>query len=203
MITVKGVTKVYGGKTVLDDVSMEIPAGEVCCITGPNGAGKTLLLNIISGTVKQTKGKVILPDDADIGYSYQVPRLCDDLSVAENIKFFKGMYGGKGNDPWTDKLVRNTKIDRWLDRYTGDLSYGTKKRLDIAVSLLHNPDIVLLDEPTAALDLESREGVLNIIKFLKGKKTVLIASPEHEDFKGVYDHLIKLENGKKVEDARI
>lgn len=206
MIIVKGVTKVLGGKTVLDDVSLEISTGEVCCITGPNGAGKTLLLNIISNTMKQTKGNVILPMDVSIGYSYQVPRLCDDLSVKENIKFFKDMHGirGKENGPWIDKLLRDTKIDHWLNRYTGDLSYGTKKRLDIVVSLLHNPDIVILDEPTAALDLESRGGILGIIKFLKNDgKTILIASPDPDDFEGVYDHLIRLENGKKIDDVRV
>ena len=200
-LATENLTKIYGNVTALDNVSLKIPFGSVCCIAGPNGSGKTTLLETITRNIKLTRGKVILPENIKIGHSYQVPNLCEDLKVKDNIKFFIDIRNaiGKEYGEWIDKLVSVTSMNEYDEYYVSDLSTGLKKRLDIVVSLLDNPDVIAMDEPTAGLDVNARTEILDLIQFLnQNKKTVLIATHDLSGFDRICTYLIILNKGVKL-----
>lgn len=192
---VEGVSKYFGEKRALEDVSLEIPLGCVFCIAGPNGSGKTTLLNLLAGVLKPTRGRVEVK--GKIGYAYQHPKLWDELSVKENLSFFSKLT--ETNAEWERKVIEELKLGGLLGENVGELSSGVRKRVEVAVGVLGDPDVILLDEPTAGLDREAKEGVLELVRFFKKEgKTVLIATHQLEDFGGICDRLAVLKEGRVV-----
>jgi ABC-2 type transport system ATP-binding protein len=195
-IVVNGVSRYFGSRPAIVDVSLSIPEGCIFCVAGPNGSGKTTLLNIIAGVLSPSKGNVEIGKGLGVGYAYQHPKLSEELTAGENLEFFSQLGDAK-NAEWSKNLIRVLKLDDILGENADELSSGTRKRLEIAVSLLHNPEIILLDEPTAGLDRESTREVLGLVKlFKKEGKTVVVATHQLENFCGICEKLAVLSKGR-------
>jgi gliding motility-associated transport system ATP-binding protein len=188
VIEVQHLTKRYGPVTAVDDVSFRVERGEILGFLGPNGAGKTTTMRILTGYMPATEGKAIVagfdvfdqPIEAKrrTGYLPETPPLYPDMSVLEYLQFvakIKGVPSGERKQRVQEVMAR-TRIDDMANRLTGRLSKGYKQRVGLAQALIHNPDVLILDEPTAGLDpkqiIETRE----LIKELAGDHTIILST---------------------------
>jgi ABC-2 type transport system ATP-binding protein len=188
VIEVQHLTKRYGPVTAVDDVSFRVERGEILGFLGPNGAGKTTTMRILTGYMPPTEGKAIVagfdvfdqPIEAKrrTGYLPETPPLYPDMSVLEYLQFvakIKGVPSGERRQRIQQVMAR-TRIDDMASRLTGRLSKGYKQRVGLAQALIHNPDVLILDEPTAGLDpkqiIETRE----LIKALAGDHTIILST---------------------------
>jgi len=174
-VWVENLTKKFGNFTAVDNISFKVKSGEIFGFLGANGAGKTTTIRMLCGLLIPTSGKGevagfnILKESElikkRIGYMSQKFSLYDDLTVVENIKFFGGMYGlsRKEIDIKKDWILELANLKNMKNRITGDLAGGWKQRLALGTSLIHNPKIVFLDEPTAGVDPISRRNFWDII----------------------------------------
>jgi ABC-2 type transport system ATP-binding protein len=162
---VSSLTVRYGRRTALDDVSLDVPTGAVTAVIGGDGAGKTTLLRALAGVARPTAGKVRRPARRRIGYVAGASGLYDDLSVAENIAFVAGAYGVRGEEleARLAELLERTGLDGLGDRLAGRLSGGMRQKLAFALALLHQPELLILDEPTTGVDPVSRVELWRLI----------------------------------------
>lgn len=187
-LILKNISKEFHGKPVLKNVSLEIESPKAVLIQGPNGSGKTTLIRIIAGLVPPSVGKIEVYVNGKrnmdkrriIGYVSHNPLIYDELSVSENIEFYAGLYGLKNamNNQHIRNIISNLGLTTHLNYVTGNLSYGWKKRVDIARALLHNPDIILFDEPFTGLDEAGRSSLIRLLnELLLQDKIIIITSP--------------------------
>jgi len=155
---VEGLGVRYGDRTALDGVSFEVAARSVAAVVGGDGAGKTSLLRALAGTVRPSAGTVRRPDDRRIGYVSAGPGVWADLTVAENLEFTGRAYGlGAGRlGSRTEELLERTGLGEARGRLAGRLSGGMRQKLALAMALLHEPELLILDEPTTGVDPVSR-----------------------------------------------
>jgi len=155
---VEGLGVRYGGRTALDDVTFEVAARSVAAVVGGDGAGKTSLLRALAGTVRPSAGTVRRPDDRRIGYVSAGPGVWADLTVEENLDFTGRAYGlGAGRlRSRTAELLERTGLGEARGRLAGRLSGGMRQKLALAMALLHEPALLILDEPTTGVDPVSR-----------------------------------------------
>jgi len=188
VIEVQHLTKRYGRVTAVQDVSFRVERGEILGFLGPNGAGKTTTMRILTGYMPATEGKAIVagfdvfdqPIEAKrrTGYLPETPPLYPDMSVLEYLQFvarIKGVPGGERRQR-IQAVMERTRIDDMANRLCGKLSKGYRQRVGLAQALIHNPDVLILDEPTAGLDpkqiIETRE----LIKELAGDHTIILST---------------------------
>ncbi|MEW6329622.1 MAG: ABC transporter ATP-binding protein [Candidatus Micrarchaeota archaeon] len=194
------ITKFYGAKKALDEVSLRVPKGSLYAIAGLNGSGKTTLINVIARVLRPSSGA--LKVEGKLAYSFQNPRLVADLNVRENLNFFSDLY--EINDAgWKNKVLELTGAGEWLRYRIEDLSSGMRKRVELAVALLPDPDIFALDEPTAGLDAESAEHILGLMRALRTShgKTLIVSTHTLGELKNICDHLAILRDGRKIFDS--
>jgi ABC-2 type transport system ATP-binding protein len=188
VIEVQHLTKRYGRVTAVDDVSFRVERGEILGFLGPNGAGKTTTMRILTGYMPATEGKAIVagfdvfdrPIEAKrrTGYLPETPPLYLDMSVSEYLDFVAKIKGVPSSDrrARVQYVMGRTRITDMADRLCGKLSKGYKQRVGLASALIHNPDVLILDEPTAGLDpkqiIETRE----LIKELGGDHTIILST---------------------------
>jgi ABC-2 type transport system ATP-binding protein len=188
VIEVQHLTKRYGRVTAVDDVSFRVERGEILGFLGPNGAGKTTTMRILTGYMPATEGKAIVagfdvfdqPIEAKrrTGYLPETPPLYPDMTVNEYLQFVAKIKGVLAAD--RRSRVRNamerTRVDDMADRLCSKLSKGYRQRVGLAQALIHNPEVLILDEPTAGLDpkqiIETRE----LIKALAGDHTIILST---------------------------
>ena len=213
IIRLQNVTKSFGKKRVLTGISLEIKKGELFAVIGMSGSGKTTLLNTIIGFIQPDNGDVLfnfnkkevsvfratLEVHKRIGFSSQLPSFYPKLTVFENLDYFGAMY----NLPKKERIVAINSVLKLVelvnsrDAIAGKLSGGMKKRLDIACSLIHNPDILILDEPTADLDPVLREQTWQFIEKINNQgTTVIIASHFLEEVEKICDRIGMLHNSQ-------
>jgi ABC-2 type transport system ATP-binding protein len=174
-LTAEGVTKRYGSRMALRDVSFHAGQGELVAVIGPNGAGKTTLLQILAGAIVPTAGTVSLQPDA-VGWVPQQPALYSKLSVAENLKLFARLEKVPDvGDAVAEMLDQTGLADRAGDE-VGRLSGGNQQRLNIAIGLLKRPSALLLDEPSSSLDPRQRERLWRFIGGLAAGGTAVVFS---------------------------
>ena len=188
MIEVQHLTKRYGPVTAVNDISFRVERGEILGFLGPNGAGKTTTMRILTGYMPATAGKAMVagfdvfdqPIEAKrrTGYLPETPPLYPDMSVAEYLDFVakvKGVPSGERRQR-IQQIMERTRIADVATRLTGRLSKGYRQRVGLAQALIHNPDVLILDEPTAGLDpkqiIETRE----LIKALAGDHTIILST---------------------------
>ncbi|VVB65679.1 putative ABC transporter ATP-binding protein [Candidatus Gugararchaeum adminiculabundum] len=202
-VRISGIGKRYGSRLALDDVSLNVEKGTVYCIAGPNGSGKTTLLSIIAGALRPSKGSVKV--SGSVGYAFQVPRLFGDLTVRENMEFFRKLTrdGKRDGEGWMEKSMKILELDEWLNVPCERLSSGAKKRVELGIALLQDPEILLLDEPTAGLDVDSLDEVVSLVQKLKQVKTVIITTHQIRDFERACDTLCIILAGRKVYERKI
>lgn len=209
LIEVKGLTKKYGRKTVLHDLSFEIAKGEIFGMFGPNGAGKSTLISILATLLKPTSGDVLVngisvkgqPDSTkrEIGFVPQEIALYPMLSGRDNLDFWAGIYGLRGKLR-KERIVEATAVARLEDRIrdrVSEYSGGMKRRLNIAVSLLHHPSILLMDEPTVGVDIQSRRYILDTLSALKKEgRTIVFTSHYVDELESLCDRIAVMDKGK-------
>jgi len=193
----EGVTKRYGARVALDDVSVAVAPGERVAVIGANGAGKTTLLQILAGVLEADAGAIDV--DGRVGWVPQQPAVYAKLSVAENLRLFARLEKVDDVDGVVDRMLTHTGLsDRARDE-VGKLSGGNRQRVNVAVGLLGDPTVLLLDEPTTAVDPRQRERMWDT---LAGPGTTLIFSTHAiSEARAHATRILVLDGGRIVHDA--
>lgn len=175
----------YGKKPILRDVSFSLSPGEALVVAGPNGSGKSTLISLLAGNLKAASGEIFRP--SRMGYVPQGSALFEDLTVRDNIRFFASLSGVAMPKPLP------LHLDAYAKMPVSKLSGGTKKRLSIAVATLHAPELLLLDEPTAALDVRYREEIIALVtEEKKAGRSIVYVSHDAAEFAPFYDKMLFL-----------
>ena len=213
MIEVQNLTKVYGGKTAVENVSFKIRNGRIYGLLGPNGAGKSTTMNIIAGCLSPTEGTVLIngydicdqPTEAkrQIGYLPEQPPLFTDMTPAEYLTFVAEAKGVSDDllDRQVKEVMNVTDLLSVKDRLIRNLSKGFRQRVGIAQAMLGNPDIIILDEPTVGLDPQQLTEIRSLVRKLGEKLTVIISSHILSEISELCDHVIILSEGHVVADS--
>lgn len=216
MLSVVGVSKQFGATHALDDVSFSIGDGEIVALLGPNGAGKTTLVSIISGLIPADAGRVAIGghdirDDpaaarAQLGLAGQDIALMQSLSVRHNLRFFAAIAGvtRAEADDRIGELARDFDIEGLLDTKVMLLSGGQQRRVHVAVALVGRPSVLLLDEPTAGSDLESREAILGrVLRERDDGNTVLYTTHAMDEVTELGARVVIVDHGSVVADSTV
>lgn len=208
MIKVSNLTKSYGKKLALDNVSFTVNKGEVLGFLGPNGAGKSTTMNIITGYISYTSGSVTVdgidilenPKEAKrkIGYLPEFPPLYLDMTVMDYLEFVCGLKKVKKEDTeeHIKKIIELVRIDDVKKRRIGNLSKGYKQRVGLAGALIGDPEVLILDEPTVGLDPKQIIEIRNVIKDLGRERTVILSSHILSEISAVCERVIIINQGR-------
>ena len=209
-IEAKSITKIFHSQKIIDDSSFSINQGDICGIIGPSGSGKTSLLNLITGIYNPTKGDVFfngnnikhMKDYAyKVGVGFQECSLYHELSVEENLTYFGRLYGLKSQKikEYSAKLLRLVELEGCDRKIVNTLSGGMIRRLDIACSILHSPELLVLDEPMQGLDPLLRRYMWQLIqKINKLGMTVIISSHLLNEIEHICSRLVMLKKGHVI-----
>lgn len=207
MIQLENVSRSFGDLLAVDQFSIEIPQGEIFGLLGPNGAGKSTLIAMLSGQLLPSSGSVLVNGLSPVsvaakrrlGLAPQSLAIYEELSAQANLEFFGRLYGMKGaglKSACAEVLEFVGLSDRAGDRVE-QYSGGMKRRLNLAVALLHDPDILLLDEPTVGVDPQSRNRLFESVLALKQRgKTVVYTTHYMEEAEKLCDRIAIVEHGK-------
>ncbi len=209
IIEVKNLVKQYKELKAIDNLSFEVHAGEILGLLGPNGSGKSTTINCIlsllefqQGTIK-IFGKEMKPDSYDIkskiGVVFQEVSVFDELTVYENIDYFCGLYikDGAVRKQYIEDAVRLVGLEDFQKFYPKKLSGGLLRRLNIACGIAHKPELIFLDEPTVAVDPQSRNNILDGIKQLRESGATIVYTTHYmEEVEKLCDRVIILDKGK-------
>lgn len=179
MFIVKNISKSYGSKSILSDISFEVKSGICIGLLGINGSGKSTLLNILAGCIKPDSGNYYFDGEGNLSYLPQENPLMDDLTALDNMKLW---YKGSSRNMMSDKnklIFSQLGVESFLKKKVKTLSGGMKKRLSLAIALMNEPDILLLDEPLSALDMLCKQGIIKCLQgFLADGGSIIIATHE-------------------------
>jgi ABC-2 type transport system ATP-binding protein len=213
MLTVSNLRKSFGSILAVDNVSFSVSPGQLVGLLGPNGAGKTTTVSMIAGLVTADAGEVrvagrTLSGDTDpvkrrIGLVPQDLALYDELSARDNLRFFGALFNlsGKPLDIAIDAALELVELaDRAADRVK-TFSGGMKRRLNLAAGVLHDPDILLLDEPTVGVDPQSRNAIFDNLELLKrAGKALLYTTHYMEEAERLADRIVVIDHGRVIAD---
>jgi ABC-2 type transport system ATP-binding protein len=174
-LAARALTKRFGARTALQGVSFEVHSGEIVGVIGPNGAGKTTLLSILAGILEPTEGELTIAPRR-LGWVPQQPAIYSKLSVAENLRLFARLEKLSDPEAAVERMLRQSGLTDRADEQVARLSGGNQQRVNIAVGLLSEPAVLLLDEPSASLDPRQRERLWGFIGGLAGHGTAIVFS---------------------------
>jgi ABC-2 type transport system ATP-binding protein len=211
MLALANLVKRFGDRTALDDVTFEVAKGQTLGLLGPNGAGKTTTLSIMSGLLQQDAGTVtfdgrlVQPGDGffklHVGLVPQDLALYEELTAWQNLELFAGLYNltaAKFRERANDALTLVELSDR-RDHKVKTFSGGMKRRLNIAAALLHDPELLLLDEPTVGVDPQSRNAIFeNLIELKRRGKTLVYTTHYMEEAERLCDRIVIIDHGKVI-----
>lgn len=207
-IWVKGLTKKYGDKVVVDELDMEVPRGAIYGFLGPNGSGKTTTIRMMCGLLTPNGGDgeclgfdiLTQPNriKEEVGYMTQKFSLYEDLSIRENLDFMARMYRLKDRKKRVDAALEDLGLADRQQQLAGMLSGGWKQRLALAACLLHDPQLLLLDEPTAGVDPKARRDFWDEIRRLSKKGVTVLVSTHYMDEAVQCDYIAYIAYGKKL-----
>jgi ABC-2 type transport system ATP-binding protein len=206
-VRVVGVGKRFGSLTALDDVSFDLAPGEFFGLLGPNGAGKTTLINALAGLVRVDRGRLEI-EGFDVVRDYREARrrigvvpqeLVFDpfLTVRETLAFQAGYYGVPPRDPWIDEVLHHLDLADKAGTNMRRLSGGMKRRVLVAQALVHRPPVIVLDEPTAGVDVELRQGLWAFIRRLNEEgHTIILTTHYLEEAEALCGRIALLKGGR-------
>jgi len=208
VLQTESLTKRYGSLTAVDDLSLEVYEGEVLGFLGPNGAGKTTSINMMCGLLKPDKGHVLLHGKAlnggdkrgrsRVGMCPQDIVVWERLTCIEQLQFVGQMYGLKGKQARKngENLLVELDLTEKRDKQARTLSGGMQRRLNLALALVHDPEIVVLDEPEAGLDPQSRLKVREYIHSLSRLKTIILTTHNMDEAERLADRVAIIDHGR-------
>jgi len=209
MITVDDLTKRYGATTAIEGVSFQVPKGQVVGFLGPNGAGKTTTMRIITGSLGATEGSVTI-DGEDvfkkprvvkkrIGYLPEVPPLYTDMTVRQYVAFAGRLKGVKKPRVAAEQIIERVGLVPVAHRIVDHLSKGFRQRVGLAQALVHNPEVLILDEPNSGLDPAQRVEIRELLKSLAEEdRTIVLSTHVLADIEAMCSRVIIINNGKVV-----
>lgn len=210
MITVNNLTKKFGKFTAVDEISFEVPKGEIFGFLGANGAGKTTAIKMLCGLSKPTSGSANIAGydllsqveqvKLNIGYMSQKFSLYDDLTISENIDFYGGLYRLKGNElkQKKEKIVQELGLNNQRNALVGSLPLGWKQKLAFSVATIHDPKILFLDEPTSGVDPITRRKFWEIIIATANQGITIFVTTHYLDEAEYCDRISIMVNGKII-----
>jgi len=211
IIVVKELNKTYGNTVAVKKLNFTIKKNKIVGLLGPNGCGKTTTIAMILGLLKPTYGKIYI-NNKDIetnrikllekmNFISPYIELPKKLTVKENLKVYAGLYGIQNVNQKIDELATELKLNEFLKKKYGELSSGQKNRVGLAKSLINNPEILLLDEPTASLDPEIGDFVRTFIESYsaKEKTTILLASHNMNEVERLCDSVMMMKKGNIID----
>jgi len=214
--SMKNVVKVYGDNTALDNMNLEIHEGEVLGLLGPNGSGKTTAIHILTGLIEKNAGEVSvfgmtqdmknLKTRAQMGLVTQEVTVFKDMTAKENLRYFGGLYGLKGKE-LEDNIKEVLEFVELTDRANkkpGTFSGGMQRRLNIACSLVHKPKFLIMDEPTVAIDPQSRNHILESVKKIAARgTTILYTSHYMEEVQEICSRIVVMDAGRAIANGTV
>lgn len=208
-IELTNIVKKYKDKTVVNNINLNIKEGELFSLLGTNGAGKTTTIKMISTLIKQNSGNIkVLGYDTikdykiireSINVSPQETAVAMNLTVYENLNFMANVYQIENKKDKIDNLIKTFKLEEVLKQKAKTLSGGYMRKLSIAISLINDPKILFLDEPTLGLDVLSRKELWNTINTLKGKITIILTTHYMEEAESLSDRVAIMNKGNIIE----
>ena len=209
MIKINNLTKKYKDKLAVDNLNLEIKTGELFSLLGTNGAGKTTTIKMLSTLILPTGGTITINDldiikDREkikriINISPQEIAIAPNLTVLENLYIMAGIYEIKKAKEKINELIKLFKLEEVLNQKAKTLSGGYQRKLSIAISLINDPKILFLDEPTLGLDVISRRELWHIIENLKGEITIILTTHYMEEAEILSDRIGIMNKGKLIE----
>lgn len=211
-IKVEGLTKVYGEQYAVDNISFEIPRGQIVGFLGPNGAGKSTTMKILTCYLPQTSGKAIvggvdtLEDPMGVkrkvGYLPESNPLYYDMYVKEYLTFMADLFKLKNKKVKVADMIESVGLTKEQNKKIGALSKGYKQRVGLAQAMIHDPEVLILDEPTSGLDPNQLVDIRNLIKNFGKERTVMLSTHIMQEVEAICDRIIIIKNGKLVADDK-
>ncbi len=211
MIEVINLSKSFKKNKAVKNINFRISDNEILGLLGPNGCGKTTTIAMILGLLKPTEGRILINNKNIESHRIELLHkmnfispyieLPKKLTVKQNLLVYGKLYNVKNIDEQIDYLSSTLKLNKFLNNLTGELSSGQKNRVSLAKSLINNPSVLLLDEPTASLDPETGDFVRSFLQdYIKQKKiSILLASHNMEEVKRLCTSVLMMKNGKIVD----
>lgn len=207
-IETKKLTKVFKDKIAVNNIDLNIKKGEIFALLGTNGAGKTTMIKMLSTLILPSSGSIkingldIVKNKQKIkeiiNISPQETSIALNLSVRENLEFMAGVYQIKNKEEKINELIKTFKLEKVLNQKAKTLSGGWQRKVSIAISLINNPKILFLDEPTLGLDVIARKELWKIIEELKGKITIILTTHYMQEAESLSDRVGILSNGNLI-----
>ena len=204
-IFINGLTKVFGDRMAVDNISLEIRQGELFALLGINGAGKTTTIKMLTALSVPTSGDALInghsvvnsPDRVKqiVNVSPQETAVAGNLTVKENLNFIAGAYGIRDSNRVCE-MISLFGFEEIINRRAKTLSGGWQRRLSIAMALISDPEILFLDEPTLGLDVIARRKLWRIIESLKGHKTIILTTHYMEEAEALADNIAIMRSGR-------
>ena len=208
-IETKKLTKKYKDKVAVKDLDLKIKEGELFALLGVNGAGKTTTIKMLSGLILPTSGDIsiegmnmkkdVFKIKEILNVSPQETAIAPNLTVKENLEFMAGVYQIKDKEEKINELVKQFKLSEVLNKKAKTLSGGWQRKVSIAISLINNPKILFLDEPTLGLDVLARKELWKVIEGLKGEKTIILTTHYMEEAESLSDRIGIMANGNLID----
>jgi ABC-2 type transport system ATP-binding protein len=212
-ISVKNITKVYGEQLALNDVSFEIKAGEIVGFLGPNGAGKSTMMKILTCYIPQTSGEASVCDfdisensiavRENIGYLPEHNPLYLDMYVKEYLQFIAGIHHIKDAASRVKNIIEKVGLGAEQNKQIGSLSKGYRQRVGLAQAMIHDPKVLILDEPTTGLDPNQIVEIRNLIREIGKEKTVMMSTHIMQEVEAICDRAIIINKGIIVADDKV
>jgi ABC-2 type transport system ATP-binding protein len=211
MLELEGVTKRYGAFTAVDHIDLSVPRGKIFGFLGPNGAGKTTTIRMVSGVLLPTSGRILIggddsaknPEEAKsrIGYIPDRPYLYEKLSGSEFLRFVAGLWGrdGRETEERAERLLELFSLSQWRDELVESYSHGMRQKLLISSALIHQPELIVVDEPMVGLDPKSARILKDLLRtYADNGGTVFLSSHTLEVVEVLCDVLAIIHEGKII-----
>lgn len=212
VIETNSLTKKYGDFAVLNNLNLKIKKGEIYGLLGPNGAGKTTTIKILCGLIKSSSGEARIlekkvPDKKlapYIGYMPQETALYMGLTISQNLEFYGSIFGLKNHiiKERINQIIQFIQLEKWKDTLVGNLSGGMQHRVSLGCTLMHQPDILFLDEPTVGVDPELRNSFWNYFNLLKDNGTTILITTHYMDEARHCDRIGFVRNGELIAEGK-